>query len=274
MVAVSAPVLAQSGGLGQLQPADVQSAVMPAPLAFTTSERYLDIAAPVASLVVPGTGQLLTGMDRGVLYLLAEAFLLTRFFAAAGSATREGDRFRDLAFSVARAPFSPAARDTTFEYFEQMEKFLQSGPFDADPSPGIQPPTDERTFNGTIWALARRTFLLSPDSALDPGSGAYQRALDFYRSRAVGPNFRWSWAGAEFEQDAFRNTISRSNAASRRKSAALGFLLANHLLSALDAFISRRVSSGLGGASFSSGISVEGGGVPHSRLTIEVVVPF
>jgi hypothetical protein len=77
-----------------------------------------------------------------------------------------------------------------------------------------------------------------------------------------------------FEQDAFRSTISRSNAASRRKSAALGFLLANHVLSALDAFVSRRLSSGTGGASFRSGISGEVGSVPHSKLTLEVVIPF
>ena len=273
MVAVSAPALAQPGTAGPLR-SDLRNTGVQAPPGFTTSEKYLDVAAPVASLVLPGTGQLLTGTDRGVLYLVAEAFLLARFFTAAGSANREGDRFRDLAFSVARAPFSPEVRDTTFEYFEQMEKFLQSGPFDADPSPGIQPPTDGRTFNSSIWALARRTFLPSPDAALDPTSGAYQRALDFYRSRAIGPNFRWSWAGAEFEQDAFSSTINRSNAASRRKAAALGFLLANHVLSALDAFISRRLSSGAGGASFRSGISGDVGSEPHSKLTLEVVVPF
>ncbi len=83
MVAVSAPVLAQPGAAEQSRAVDLRSAGVPVSPAFTTSEKYLDIAAPMASLVLPGTGQLMTRTDRGVLYLVAEAFLLTRFFSAA-----------------------------------------------------------------------------------------------------------------------------------------------------------------------------------------------
>ncbi len=214
------------------------------PAGFSPTRGLGEFLPPAASAVVPGAGQLLLGQDRGVLYLVAEALFLTRFLTFAATAHREGDRFRDIAFVVARGPFSPSVRDTTFEYFEQMARFVESGPFDADPAPGLQPATDERTFNGRIWALARRTFFPSANVSPDPTSPAYQRALAFYEDRAIGLNFAWSWAGAEFQQDEFTRTIARRNDAARRRSAALGFLLANHMLSALDAFVSGRLSTG------------------------------
>lgn len=197
---------------------------------------------PVASAIVPGSGQFLAGHDRGAVYLLAEAFFAIRYFTERSEGRRERDRYIDLAFQVARAPFGAAVRDTVFEYYEQMEKFVESGPFDLDPGPTLVPPTDERTFNGSIWALARRTFFEDPDAPADPDSPEYQRALAFYRARAVGPNFLWSWRNAGLEQDVFRQSIRQSDEALRVARQQLGLLLANHLLSALDAFVSHRLT--------------------------------
>ena len=196
----------------------------------------------MASAILPGTGQLLRGQDRGAVYMVVEAFFVVRFFSLWSDGRRERTRFRDLAFNVARRSFAPVARDTVFEYFEQMAKFIESGPVDVDPGPGLIPPTDERTFNGSIWALARETFFENPD--LTPGvtTDQYQRALAFYRERAVGPNFRWSWRNAGLEQDLFRQTIQQSDEAFRRAQQQLGLLLANHLISAVDAFVSERLS--------------------------------
>lgn len=197
---------------------------------------------PLASIAVPGSGQLLAGQDRGVLYIAAEAVFLTRFFSARAEAGREADRFHELAYSVARNAFEPVLRDTTFEYFEQMGKFIESGPFDTDPGPALVPPTDERTFNGSLWGLARRTFLPDTGGPPDPESEEYVRALEFYRERAVGPNFQWSWRNAGLEQDLFRQAIRRSDESFRRATTQLGLLLANHLLSAVDAYVSLRLS--------------------------------
>jgi hypothetical protein len=205
----------------------------------------LSWARPVASLIIPGSGQFLAGQDRGLLYVAAEALFFARFLADRGQGVREGDRFRELAFTVARGDYHPAARDTTFEYFEQMGKYIESGPYDEDPGPAFVPPTDERTFNGAIWALARRTFLPDTVTVPDPESEEYLRALEFYRERAVGPNFQWSWRNAGLEQDLFRQTIRSSDEAFRRATTQLGLVLANHLLSAIDAFISLRLSSTL-----------------------------
>ncbi len=200
-------------------------------------------ARPVASLLVPGSGQLLAGQDRGAVYLAAEAFLVSRFVSLTTEGRRERDRFRELALTVARRGADPTTRDTAFAYFEQLVEFVESGPFDTDSGPALVPPTDERTYNGSVWALARRTFFVDPDSLPDPESEAYTRALEFYREHAVGPNFEWSWRNAGLEQDLFRTSIRQSDEAFRRATQHLGLLLVNHLISAIDAFISYRLST-------------------------------
>jgi hypothetical protein len=201
-------------------------------------------ARPLASALIPGMGQLLGHRERGALYLAAEAFLLTRVLTLNAEGRRERERYHELAWVVARGAYSPSAPDTVFEYFEQMGRYVESGPFDADPGPGFAPPTDERTYNGQIWALARRTFFADPDQPPPPDSPEYQRALAFYSSRAIGPAFQWSWRNAGLEQDLYRQTIHQSDDAFRSATQHLGLLLANHALSAVDAFVSERLSLG------------------------------
>lgn len=195
---------------------------------------------PVASALIPGSGQLMAGHDRGVVYLALEAVILVELFSSRSEAMHERDRYKELAFNVARAPFSPARLDTVFEYFEQMERFVESGPFDADPGPGLVPPTDESTYNGSVWKLARETFLPDPDVP-DATSQEYQRAVEFYQSRAVGPNFQWSWRDAGLEQDLYSRSIKRSDDAFRRSTQYLGLLLVNHILSVIDSYVSYRL---------------------------------
>ncbi|MBI4502994.1 MAG: hypothetical protein HY700_17780 [Gemmatimonadetes bacterium] len=197
--------------------------------------------SPVASAVLPGMGQLVRGDHRGAIYFIAEAFLVQRFVSLQSEARREKNRYHDIALKVARAPFGPEIRDTVFEYFEQMGKFVESGPFDTDPGPQLVPPIDESTYNGSIWALARRTYIGNSSVPADTAL-SYQAALAFYRSRAIGPGFRWSWRNAGIEQDLFRQTIQRGDETFRRATQQLGLLLANHFLSAVDAFVSQRLS--------------------------------
>jgi hypothetical protein len=197
---------------------------------------------PAASLVLPGTGQLLAGSEHGALYIVAEIFLLARFVSLEHDAHQQAGRYRDLAFNVARGAFAPQTRDTVWGYYEAMGEYVESGPFNDSTGSTVVPPTDARTFNGHIWQLARETFFANPDSAPDRNSTAYQAALGLYRRRAVGPDFRWSWRGAAIEQDLYRQTIQSSDEAFRQARQQLGLLLANHLLSAVDALVSNRLS--------------------------------
>lgn len=198
---------------------------------------------PLASLVVPGSGQLLSGRSRGLLSLAVEAWLIARVVGLERKGDHEARAYRDLAFDIARRSFAPSVRqDGPFEYYETMEKWVESGRYDADPGPDFLPESDTTTFNGSVWALARRTFFANPDSIPPPTSQAYADALEFYGERAVRTEFRWSWANARLEQDVFRASIRASDNAYRTRTNFLGMLVLNHLASAIDAFISARGS--------------------------------
>jgi len=214
-----------------------QQQQQPSPTAFVR---------PLASLLVPGSGQLLANQDRGAVYLAAEVYLLSRFLQLDHEATREAGHFQDLAFDVARHPYDPVRKDTIFEYYEQMERFVESGAYDTDPGAAFEPETDLGTYNGAMWLLARRTFWENPDSAPDPTSPQYWRAVQFYQSRAVGPNFQWSWRDHSLEHEVYRGYIKRSDTAFRRAQSSIGLLLANHVVSAVDALISARMSAAAG----------------------------
>ncbi len=222
---------------------------------------------PVSSLLIPGSGQLLRGHERGVLYLAAEAFLLLRFWSHRADGQQNRQRYLDLAFTVARAPFRPARRDTVFEYYEAMESYLESGLFNTGTGPELIPPTDESTFNGYVWRLARETFLANPDTVLDTDSDAYQRAIDFYKSRAIGPNFQWSWRDAGLERDLFRRSIRHSDRALKVATQYLGLVLANHLIGSIDAFVTERLASQV---SVGSGLAV----APYGRGDVVVHICF
>jgi hypothetical protein len=176
-------------------------------------------------------------------YLATEIYLVSRFLQLDREANRDAERFQSLAFDIARRPFGPTRRDTVFEYYEQMERFPESGRYNADPGTGFTPESDARTYNGSVWLLARRTIWPDPDVPPDPTSELYWRAVDFYRARAVGPGYQWSWRDHSLEHEIFRETIRRSDDGFRRAQNQVGLLLANHVASAVDALISSRLAA-------------------------------
>jgi len=268
--AVAAGLLVATSSRAQQQPPP-DGATPPGSLwRFLSDSSRARWVRPAASLVLPGTGQLLGGAERGALYLVAEVLFFARFLSLQHDGTRDADQYRELAFSVARGAFSPTVRDTAFEYFEAMAKFIESGPFDLDPGPDLVPPWDERTFNGRIWLLARQTYFANPDSIPAPNSVEYLQALDFYRRRAVGSQFRWSWRGAALEQDLYRQTIRSSDRAFRRARDQLGLLLANHLLSAIDALITTRRRGLSRPSGVSGGVRLGGTGLRGGRMQVLV----
>jgi hypothetical protein len=231
------------------QPASAGAEARPATLAIPTSGLVSETAfdgvspwyAPPLSALVPGLGQGLLRQQRGIVYLAAEGYLILRALGAQRDARRERDAYREIARTVARAGFGADRPDASWEYYERLQHVLESGAFNTTPGAALSPETDPATFNGSIWRLARETFWRDPDVAPDPTSGEYQRALAFYERRAVGESFRWSWRDAQLEQDLYRQTIDRSNDASRQARQMVGLLLANHALSLVDAYVSVRL---------------------------------
>ena len=197
--------------------------------------------AVLASAVVPGTGQALLKQDRVVAYLAVEAYAWARYAADAREGRQARASYRNLASEVARRPFSTTRPVGDFDYYERMEKFVASGAFDAIPGGDLDPEPDTTTANGATWLLARQTFWTNPSDPPPKSSAEYGFAESFYRERAVGPDYQWSWSNARLEYAEFRRTIRRSNNAYRNSLEDLGLVIANHALSTVDAFITVRL---------------------------------
>ena len=196
---------------------------------------------PLASLVVPGAGQLLAGQPRGVVYLAVDVWLVARAVALRRESRSERRYFTDLAYAVARRRFGGASVDGPWAYYEEMGKYVESGVYDRNPMGEFQPETDTVTFNGHIWRLARQTYLEDPDVVPASGTPSYRAALSFYQGRAVTDAYRWSWRDARLEQDVYRASIRASDQAYQASTNILGAVLLNHLVSAVDAFVSMRL---------------------------------
>ena len=194
------------------------------------------------SLALPGAGQHALGQRRWVAYLAAEAlgwvFLVDR--RRKGTSLR--DAYRDLAWEVARGGGAGPRVDADFSYYERLSKWERSGTFDREPArAGLQPETDPDTYNGSVWSLARRIFFADPGNPPSEGDPAHARALDYYRERAYPDELSWDWSGDRRARDRFGELISGSDEALRDATIAGGLVLANHLLSATDAFVSARL---------------------------------
>jgi hypothetical protein len=202
---------------------------------------------PLASLVVPGSGQLLARRDRGIVYLAAEVWFVARALAWSQQGRTLRAQFQTLSFEVAREQFTPGRVDGPWDYYETMGHYVESGAYNtATASGAFAPETDTLTFNGAMWLLARRNYFTNPDSIPAPSDPRYQAALAFYRQRAFGDAFRWSWKDARLEMDVYRQTIHDSDNAYRAATNYLGAILANHLSSFVDAFIVARLGRGGG----------------------------
>lgn len=215
------------------------AAALPVPATGQDPPRPGPGGATARSLAVPGWGQWAQGHRRGVAYAVVEAVLWGYWLdrRSDGAALRRG--YRDLAWTSARLP-SGARRDGTWSYYETLSHWGRSGAFDRDPAaPGVQPEEDRATYNGSIWGLARALHLAGSDGL--PGDPRYEAALAWYRERAYGDGFLWDWTGKEQSLREYRELIDASDRRFRQATGAVGAVLANHLLSGADAFLSARI---------------------------------
>ena len=225
---------------GALKPETLHAQAAPTLFAADSLPDISPTTAFLASALLPGAGQYLLKRDRWVPYLAVEAWSLLRW-ASRSARGRDLQRdYRDVAWAVARRVSVGERRDSVFEYYEALANWDASGAFDADPlNGGLQPERDTTTYNGNIWALARA--LYAPGGAEpQPGSEAEANALDYYRSHAVPDSYLWAWGASRLEQQAYRTLISDSDEAFREATFYLGVILANHVVSAIDALVTAR----------------------------------
>ncbi|MDA0312588.1 MAG: hypothetical protein O2992_10780 [Gemmatimonadetes bacterium] len=194
------------------------------------------------SLLVPGLGQHKQDRNRKWMFAAAEV-LAWSFFA---ERRRSGSELRDQYLDVAwdRGRLQGGARvEGDFEYYETMTKWARSGAFDADPlASGLQPEADVNAYNGLIWQRAQSLFL--GGKAGQEGEAAYEQARAYYRTNAYGEAFLWDWSSDAGGQQAMGGLIKDSDDRFRQATTAVGVVIANHLVAAVDAFLRSRVASG------------------------------
>lgn len=222
---------ARSGVSSQDDSSQSESTARPRSVLLTT----------VASAVVPGAGQALLGSRRAIAYGVAEVAGLVVYSMEQRDGSRQRDRYRELSRSVARAQFISNGPAGNWDYYERMEKYAASGAFDAVPGGSIDPETDQSTYNGSMWLLARQTYWRDPGASPSPASPEYQSALAFYLKRAIPPEMRWSWLASPEGFQQYKRAIAGSNSAFKRAEQTAGLVIANHILSAVDAFVSVRL---------------------------------
>ena len=195
--------------------------------------------------LLPGTTQWKMGQRRWIAYLVLEGAAWVAFGHSRSSAFDLRDRYQALAWDAART-FPGERTDGDFAYYEAMEKFEESGAFDLDPSvPGVQPQTDPSTFNGRTWVLAMQIFF-GPGTNPMPGDADYADALEFYQGKGYDERFEWAWTERPEDWDGYRNLIESSDEDFRRASQFVGVVIANHLLSGVDGFITARLRAAAG----------------------------
>jgi len=238
---LAAAVLAVDAASGQEPPSTSWAWASPAPPSREPFQAPSGVAqrAPFLSLMLPGVGQHTQGRGRKWVYAALEVAAWAYWVDRRGAGFSLRDEYRDVAWERARLQAGTRV-DGDFEYYERLTKWTRSGTYDRDPiGSGVQPEADPGSFNGSIWLRARQLFF-SGRGDVPRDDPAYAAALGYYEERAYRTEFLWDWSGAQGAQQEFAELISESDDRFRRATTALGVVLANHLISAVDAFLVER----------------------------------
>ena len=191
--------------------------------------------APLASLVVPGSGQFILGKDRFVGFLAVEVLGWWQYSKNVRERASQERAYKDYARRIAREPFSSVVGpsgslpDGDWEYYEWIRDFQDSGPFSLSATGPTRPDTNPATFNGNRWNILKST------------QPTLEAALAAYEQQAIRPEFQWSWANRQLQYDIYIRTTDLRNDAHRAAIKDLLVIGANHFLSMIDAFAAFRL---------------------------------
>lgn len=232
------------------------------------------------SAVLPGGGQLYRGQKRGFAYIAAEVVTLSAWIFFRNEEDNNVQEYKDFARLYAREPI--ADHDPWFsliqdrvnpnqqgdwDYYEHMANFRRSGRLDRDLNndytqsgdlKDLDPETEYTdSFNHRQWNIARiNYFQPDPDSddpdALIGSSADTLAAKEFYAKTSTPFSMAWDWGPPEqlgtANQNEYKRIIDDANSAARKAGFSLGMLLANHVVSTIDSYISvKTYNSKLGG---------------------------
>jgi len=193
----------------------------------------------VRSLILPGWGQLDSQRSIGWVPFGLEAVTWTAFALHRQNAQSARIAYRDLAWERARTPSPGRTRqDGDWAYYERMSRWTASGRFNRSSDPqSFLPESDEATYNGSIWRLAQDLYLPVGGEQARPGDPGWDRAVAYYQSRAVGPDFEWDWGDARGSWSRFQSLIRDSDRAYRASTTWVGVAMLNRFLSAAEQWV-------------------------------------
>ena len=181
------------------------------------------------SAAVPGAGEYALGLDRWLPRVALEAFAWWEFRAHRQEGRRFETRYRALACQVARRiVVGQCPRHQRLRVLQDDGQDLLQLQRQLRPRPDSSP-RRPNTYNGQQW--------LQGAAAVLPAGGA----LVYYKVHAIPPAYLWNWGDNTLEQTVYDELIRRGDDAFRSSSRILGFILANHVTSAADAFIAARL---------------------------------
>jgi len=194
------------------------------PLRSPNAQRF----SPVASVLIPGSGQYMLGEDRSIGYIAVEVLGWLQYAKNSREQAAQEAEFKSLARRVARAGFATGSPDLLpdgdWAYYEKLRDFNESGAYSLTVGGSVTPDTNVTTYNGSRWQLALATF------------STREGALAEYMRTAVRPEYEWSWTNAQLQKDRYIRTTDKRNDAYRAGLANLMVIGANHVLSMIDAF--------------------------------------
>lgn len=253
-------------------------AEVPVPRTFGKIPVYRPV---LFSALLPGTGQLVRDQKRGIAYLAAEAAALTAWAFFRNEGNNNEDEYIEFARENARetaANFDPywnpiedrihPELEGDWDYYEHMSQYRRSGRYDRDLNTDyyttrnirdLDPETEwDDSFNYRQWGISRINYFHPDPENPDPNalvgtSADTIAAKEYYARIAVTEAYAWDWGPPEYGGTANRNQFARiiddANSAFRNANFSLGVLLANHVVSAIDAYISvKTYNSKIGGA--------------------------
>ena len=234
--------------------------------AFRQQPAAASASHTLLSLALPGLGQHRLGRSRKWLFLGLEVAAWAVYVERRSAGGSARDDYRDYAWQAGRVQAGPRV-DSDFNYYETLSKWDRSGAFDGDAvASGVQPEEDPATFNGTLWARAQAIFL---GAGGQPGDPAFTQALEYYQVRAYETDFLWDWSRTAGGRTQLGELISESDSRFRQATTALGVVIANHLVSAVDAFLVTRGVESRAGIDFAPRRTTHGSGwsarlrIPH-----------
>ncbi|MFQ6103698.1 MAG: hypothetical protein ACE5OP_05330 [Candidatus Glassbacteria bacterium] len=230
------------------------------------------------SALLPGAGQLYRGQKRGFAYIATEVVSITAWAFFRNEGNNNEDKYIDFARVNAREtvashdPWYALIQDRIhpelegdWDYYEHMSQYRRSGRYDRDLNNDftitgdlhdLDPETEYTdSFNNRQWNIARINFFHTdpenPDALIGTSADTLA-AKEYYATTATSFDFAWDWGSPEESGTAnmnqYKRIIDDANSAFRRASLSLGLLLANHVVSVIDSYISVKThNSRIGG---------------------------